>query len=244
MLLLFLFSCAAWVLAVAIRARREGRGTIGALAMLGFFLGLMALTHPLTLWISAAVGVFCAFCFRGWIPRFLIPVIICLAMFSVWIVRDFQVTKTPFGISQFAWLDGLPLSENGWMRELEPDSIRVSLSAFRKRAPGDFNYQLGSLYTLLGGVIVAPLFFVSLLHRFKRDETEVFKWALLLMWLFAFAGAVLIGINRQNISANQIHILFGPLMTFYGLAYVLVCWKRIHGQCLFFSDTPRWETKQ
>jgi hypothetical protein len=76
-------------------------------------------------------------------------------------------------------------------------------------------------------VIVAPLFFVSLLHRFKRDETEVFKWALLLMWLFAFAGAVLIGLNRQNISANQIHILFGPLMTFYGLAYVFVCWKRM-----------------
>jgi hypothetical protein len=93
MLLLFLFSCAAWVLAVAIRARREGRGTIRSLAVLGFFLGLMALTHPLTLWISAAVGVFCAFYFCGKIPRFLVPVIICLAMFSVWIVRDFQITR-------------------------------------------------------------------------------------------------------------------------------------------------------
>jgi hypothetical protein len=227
MLLLFLFSCAAWVLAVAIRARRDGRGTIGPLAVLGFFLGLMALTHPLTLWISAVVSVFCAFYFRGGVPRFLVPVIICLAMFSIWIVRDFQVTRTPFGISQFAWLGGLSLSESGWMRELEPDTIKVSVSEFRKRAQGEFIYQLGSLYSLLGGVIVAPLFFVSLLHRFKRDETEVFKWALLLMWLFAFTGAVLIGINRQNISANQIHILFGPLLTFYGLAYVLVCWKRI-----------------
>jgi hypothetical protein len=227
MLLLFLFSCAAWVLAVAIRARRDGRGIIGSLAGLGFFFGLMALTHPLTLWISAGVGVFSAFYFRGGIPRFLVPLIICLAMFSVWIVRDFQVTRTPFGISQFAWLDGLSLSESGWMRELEPDTTGYSLSEFRKRALGDFRYQLGSLYTLLGGVILAPLFFVSLLHRFKRDETEVFKWALLLMWLFAFAGTVLIGINGQNISPNQIHILFGPLMTFYGLAYVFVCWKRI-----------------
>jgi hypothetical protein len=234
MLLLFLFSCAAWVLAVAIRARREGGGTIGSLAVLGFFLGLMALTHPLTLWISTAVGVFCAFYFRRGIPRFLVPLIICLAMFSVWIVRDFQVTRTPFGISQFAWLDGLSTSESGWMRELEPDTIGYSLSEFRKRAQGDFRYQLGSLYTLLGGVIVAPLFFVSLLHRFKRDETEVFKWALLIMWLFAFAGAVLIGINGQNISANQIHILFGPVMTFYGLAYVFVCWKRIQPEGGFF----------
>jgi hypothetical protein len=227
MLLLFVFSCVAWVLAVSIRARREGRGTIGSLAVLGFFLGLMALAHPLTLWISAALGVFSAFYFRGSIPRFLVPVIICLAMFSVWVVRDFEVTRTPFGISQFALLDGLTLSESGWMRELEPDAVRVSFSEFRKRAQGDFRYQLGSVYTLLGGVIVAPVFFVSLLHRFKRDETEVFKWALLLMWLFAFAGSVLIGIDRQNISANQIHIMFGPLMTLYGLAYVLVCWKRM-----------------
>ena len=186
MLLLFLFSCAAWVLAIAIRARREGRGTIGSLAMLGFFLGLMALTHPLTLWISAAVGAFCAFYFRGWIPRFLVPIIICLAMFSVWVVCDLKVTRTPFGISPFACLDGLSLIENGWMRELEPDYSRVSLSAFSKRVQGDFSYQLGSLYTLLGEVVVAPLFFISLLHRFKRDETEIFKWALLLMWLFTF----------------------------------------------------------
>ena len=227
MLLLFLFSCAAWVLAVAIQARREGRGTIGKLAVLGFLLGLMALTHPQTLWISAAVGVFSALYFRGWMPRFLIPVLICLGMFSIWIVRDFQVTRTPFGISQFAWLGGLSMSESGWMRELEPDTSVVKISELRTRSQGEFNYQLGSLYTLLGGVIVAPLFFVSLLHRFKREETEIFKWALLLMWLFAFAGGVLIGINRQNISANQLHILFGPLMTFYGLAYVLVCWKRM-----------------
>ena len=56
--------------------------------MLGFFLGLMALTHPLTLWITTAVGVFCAFYFSGRIQRFLAAVIICLAMFSVlWLGR-------------------------------------------------------------------------------------------------------------------------------------------------------------
>jgi hypothetical protein len=227
MLLLLLFSCGAWVLAIAIRAKREDRGTIGWLTLLGFLLGLMALTHPLTLWISAAVGVFSACYFRGWTPRFLFPVIICLAMFSVWVVRDFEVTRTPFGISQFAWLHGLTLSESGWMRQLEPDAVGVSFFEFRKRAQEDFCYQLGSLYTLLGGVLVAPLFFVSLLHRFKRDEAEIFKWALLLIWLFAFCGSVLMGIDRQSISANQIHIIFGPLMTFYCLAYVLVCWKRM-----------------
>jgi len=236
MLLLFLFSCAAWVLAVAIRARQEGRGTIRWLALLGFLLGLMALTHPLTLWISTAVGLFCAFYFRGGFPRFLPPVVICLAMFSIWIVRDYRETGTPFGISPFAWLDGTVMSESGWMRELEPDLTRLHFSDFRMRAQTEFSYQLGSLYTLLGGVIVAPIFFVSLLHRFRRDETEALKWALLLIWLFVFAGSVLIGIKGRNISANQIYILFGPLMTAYGFAYVLVCWKRIQLEGAIFRN--------
>jgi hypothetical protein len=236
MLLLFFFNCAAWALAVAIRARREGRVTIGWLALLGFFLGLMAITHPLTLWVTAGVGAFSAIYFRGGIPRFLIPLIICLGMFSVWIIHDYQVTRTPFGISQFALLDGLALSENGWMRESEPDATQVNVSEFRSRVQGNFSYQLDSLYILLGGVIVAPLFFVSLLHRFKRDETEAFKWALLLVWIFAFAGAVFIGIDHQPISANQIHILFGPLMTIYGLAYALVCWKRMQLEGAIFRN--------
>ncbi|HYY28048.1 MAG TPA: phospholipid carrier-dependent glycosyltransferase [Chthoniobacterales bacterium] len=228
MLLLFLFTCACAILTNAMRARREGRGTLLWLSLLGIVLGLMALTHPLTLWITAAIAVICGIYMRGMMPRFLVPLGICLTMFSVWIVRDLRVTGTPFGSSPVALMDGVGLTETGWMRATEPDWSRVNFSEFRKRTQNEFSHQLGSLFALLGGVMVAPIFFVALLHAFKREATEHFKWALLVMWLFAFAGAVLIGIDNQGMSPNQIHILFVPLMTSFGLAFLFVCWRRLN----------------
>jgi hypothetical protein len=236
MLLLFLFTCACVVMTKAMRARREGRGTLLWLSLLGIVLGLMALTHPLTLWITAAIAVFCAIYMRGIISRFLVPLAICLAMFSVWIVRDLRVTGTPFGISPLALMDGIGLTETEWMRSPEPDWSRVNFSEFRKRTQNEFCHQLGSLFMLLGGVMVAPIFFVSLLHAFKREATEHFKWALLVMWLFAFAGAVLIGIDNQGMSPNQIHILFGPLMTSFGVAFLFVSWRRLNIEGSLFRN--------
>jgi 4-amino-4-deoxy-L-arabinose transferase-like glycosyltransferase len=229
-LLLFLFTCAALLLTVAIRAREQGRGTIVWFLLLGIVLGLMALTHPLTLWITAGVGLYCALLFRSVFPRFLIPVIVCLGMFSLWVVRDYRVTGTPFGISPFACANGIGMSESAWMRDPQPDMSRLNVSDFRRRAQSEFSYQLDSLFALLGGVMVAPIYFVSLLHPFKRGETERFKWALALMWFFAFTGSVLIGIDKKALSPNQIQMLFGPLMISYGLAFIFVCWGRLHIQ--------------
>jgi 4-amino-4-deoxy-L-arabinose transferase-like glycosyltransferase len=228
MLLLFIFTCAALLLDAAIRAREQGRGTIVWFLLLGIVLGLMALTHPLTLWLTAGIGLYCALLFRSVPPRFLIPVIVCLAMFSLWVVRDYRVTGTPFGISPFACANGIGMSESAWMRDPQPDMSRLNFSDFRRRAQSEFSFQLGSLFALLGGVMVAPVYFVSLLHPFKRGETERFKWALALMWFFAFAGSVLIGSDKKILSPNQIQILFGPLMISYGLAFIFVCWGRLH----------------
>ena len=112
---------------------------------------------------------------RSVLPRFLIPVIVCLAMFSLWVVRDYRVTGTPFGISPFAFANGIGLSESAWMRDPQPDMSRLNFSDFRRRAQSEFSFQLGSLFALLGGVMVAPIYFVSLLHPFKRGETERFQ---------------------------------------------------------------------
>jgi hypothetical protein len=82
--------------------------------------------------------------------------------------------------------------------------------------------------TLLGGALVAPIFFLTLLHRFKRPETETFKWALGSMWAGAFLGTVLAGIETKWLDPNQIHLLFGPAMTLYGLAFVLIVLNRLY----------------
>jgi hypothetical protein len=48
------------------------------------------------------------------------------------------------------------------------------------------------------------------------------------MWSGAVLGMAVYGINQeQGVAANQLHLLFIPLMTCYGLAYLLVQWNRL-----------------
>jgi len=230
MLMLFLFSCTALCLVMAIKAKARRKRPFLIFFPLGICLGLMALTHPATLWLTAGTALYCGIYFRPRVVIGLIPLIICLGIFSIWIVRDYQLTKTPFGVSPYAFLESMPGSNGAWMRQANPDLSEINPLAIRKHALEELKNQFGLLYILLGGVVVAPLFFVSLLHSFKRTETADFKWAILLLWIFAFAGSAVLGIDGETVGPNQFHILFGPLMALYGAAFVLVLWNRLHPQ--------------
>jgi hypothetical protein len=233
MLMLFLFSCAALCLVIAIKAKARGKRPLLTFFPLGICLGLMALTHPAALWLAAGAALFCGGYFLPRALLGLIPAIICLGIFSIWAVRDYQVTKTPFGVSPYAFLEKLPGQDGAWMRQGEPDLSAINPLAIRKHAMDEVKNQFGSLYLLLGGVVVAPLFFVSLLHGFKRTETADFRWAILLLWIFAFAGSAVLGIDGKTVDSNQFHLLFGPLMALYGVAFVLVLWNRLNLQTRF-----------
>ena len=227
MLLLFLVTCSLWCLAHAIIAMANDQNPYLWLFVLGIFQGALALCHPITLWISGASWLFCSVYFRPRLLGAVLPGLICLALFSAWIVRDLQVSKTPFGISPFALLDHVVHSESGWMSLNDPDLSEIAPLAFRGRVIINFKEQLGSLYLLLGGIAVAPLFLAALFHPFKRPETNAFKWQVFLMLLGAFTGSVVIGTNGQALSPNQILILLGPVVAIYGYAMVIVLFYRL-----------------
>jgi 4-amino-4-deoxy-L-arabinose transferase-like glycosyltransferase len=230
MLLLFLISCSLWCSAKAMMAQADGRVPYLWLFFLGLFQGALALAHPITLWISGANWVFCWLYFR---PRYLgalLPCLLCLAIFSTWVLRDLQVSRTPFGIGPYALLDHVVHTETGWMRLANPDLSEVTLPAFRGRIVANFKEQLGSLYIVLGGIAVTPFFATALFHPFKRPETNRFKLLLFLMVLGAFAGSVLIGTNAQTISPSQTLIVLGPSLAIYGFAMVLVLLERLRLQ--------------
>jgi 4-amino-4-deoxy-L-arabinose transferase-like glycosyltransferase len=227
MLLLFLVSCSLWCLAHAVIARVDGRNPFLWLFVLGLFQGALALGHPVSLWISGASWAFCWAYFRPRPLGALLPGLICLALFSAWIARDLQVSKTPFGISPFALLDHVVHTESGWMRLNDPDLSEITPPVFRERVIINFKEELGSLYLLLGGIAVTPLFLAALFHPFKRPETNTFKWLIFLMLLGAFAGSVFVGTNGQALSPNQTLILLGPAIAIYGYAMVIVLLYRL-----------------
>ena len=73
MLMLFLFSCTALCLVIAIKAKARRKRPFLIFFPLGICLGLMALTHPATLWLTAGTALFCGIYFRPRVVIGLIP---------------------------------------------------------------------------------------------------------------------------------------------------------------------------
>ncbi|MGI9087856.1 MAG: ArnT family glycosyltransferase [Chthoniobacterales bacterium] len=228
MLLLLLFNITIYLLVRAVQAQYAG-GRVGLwLGAVGVAFGLLALSHALTIWMFLAALIFSIFFFR---PRFWAAIIVISAfsiIYAPWLVRNYVVCGNPGGVAIYAALEGINHSEAGHMRRVELDLTGVGPGHFRNKIAGNLEAQLGQIFKYLGWSVVACMFFVSLLHSFKRPETATIRWLVLFMWLGAVLGMTIYGINEeQGVAANQLHLLFIPIMTCFGLAYLLVQWNRL-----------------
>jgi 4-amino-4-deoxy-L-arabinose transferase-like glycosyltransferase len=228
MLLLFLFNATLYVLVRAVQAQYAG-GRVGLwLGAAGIGFGLLALTHALTIWIFLFALVFCVFFFR---PRGAAAVIVLgtfIVMYAPWLVRNYIITGNPGGVAIYSVLEGINHTEAGHMRRVELDLAEVGPGNFRSKIVTNVVSQFNRIFEYLGWSIVALTFFVSLLHVFKRSETSAIRWLVFVMWLGATLGMVVYGIDfEQGVAANQLHLLFIPIMTCFGLAYLLVQWNRL-----------------
>lgn len=227
MLLLFLFSCAAYTLVRAVEARASGK-SLPWLMGAGAIFGLLALAHGLTIWIFAGVLFFSLFYFRPRGRDAAIMAAIFMVFYAPWMVRNYKVCGSPVGLGWYSGLHQLRGTEGQVMRSMELPLSGLSPTMFRAKVQSQLLNQMQDIYGLLGKVLVAPVFFVSLLHLFKRPETANFRWCILSMWLFAVFGMAVFGTpDSTPLQSNDMHVLFIPLMTFYGSALVLVMWSRL-----------------
>ena len=228
MLLLFLFSCAAYTLVRAIEARVPEGKPLPWLAATAALFGLMALAHGLTIWIFVGVLFFCFFYFRPRGRDVAIMAGIFLLFYVPWMVRNYQVCGNPVGLGWYTALFQVRGYESEVMRSMELPLSGVSPTMFRNKLQGQILAQMGAIYEHLGRVLLAPVFFIALLHLFKRRETSQFRWCILSMWVFAVIGMAVFGFaDMTSLQSNDLHVLFIPLMTFYGAALILVMWSRL-----------------
>lgn len=229
MLLLFLFNGTTYFLVRAVQAEYRGGSRVGVwLALSGVGFGLLALTHALTIWIFVAAFIYCVFFFRprGWTA--MIVLVAFVIVYTPWLLRNYIVCGQPGGVAIYSVLDSLRHSEAGWMRRIGLDVAGITPSFVRNKITANLILQFGRIFQYLGWSVVASMFFVSLLHRFRRTETAAIRWLILSMWAGAVLGMATFGISEeQDLAANQLHLLFIPLMTCYGLAFLLVLWKRL-----------------
>jgi 4-amino-4-deoxy-L-arabinose transferase-like glycosyltransferase len=226
MLLLLLFNCTLYALVRAVQAKYDGTQVRSWLAVAGLGFGLLALAHALTIWIFVAALIFCIFFFppRGWAAAILLAVFAII--YVPWLIRTYAVSGNPGGIAIYSILDAVGGSESAWMRHLEFDFGSVGIGAFREKLTGNFFTATGHIFEYFGWSVVALTFFVALLHAFKRPDTGAVRWLILAMWTGALLGMTVYGLKaEQGFAANQLHLIFVPIMTSYGLAFLLVQWK-------------------
>jgi hypothetical protein len=233
MLMLLLFSGALYAVARAIEENQAGRLATIWFAVSGVLFGALILCHGLAVWPLVGLLLFAAIYFR---PRgFSVGVMLVgfLVVVTPWLIRNFQLTGNILGTANYWIFDGVKGTAAYFFRSGPPDLNELTPMWWRPKIQAGVLAQLGSLVALLGGGVVAPLFFVSLLHPFKRRETAHLRWAILSMWLFAIAGMALYGLQPGAgpvaiaVSSNQLHVLFVPAMIAFGLAFLLTLVSRL-----------------
>lgn len=232
MLMLFLFSFATYFLYKAVENQQQGRPVYVWLAMAAGFFALLALSHWITIWMFLGLLVFSAFYFT---PKGIHTVMIFVIFGLItlfWARVNYNNCGDILGSGRYAFYSGASDgSDTSLYRDFEQKSGSLNFDGFLTKMATTFIGQFVNLYGYLGSIVVAPLFFLSLLHPFRRKEISDFRWCVLSMWFFGTLGVCMFGIkpySEDMIGSNNIHVLFIPLFTGYGLALLSVLWNRLN----------------
>lgn len=219
MLLLLLFHAAVYALIRAMRARYLGGRTLLWLAAAGTLFGLLALGHALTVWVFVPAVVFVALWFENKTAAAGVMVAAFLIVYSPWLMRNYHVCGTPWGLA-INDLASDTTSSAAQMRALELKADFSPVLLLHK-ARVNLVTQFNRIFEYLGWSWAAPFAIASLLHVFKRPLNAGLRWGLMAMWAGAICGMALFGLmEEQGFAANQLHLLFMPLFTCYGLAFL------------------------
>ena len=228
MAMLFFFTGALLALAAALdagQARRRAQSILLAL-LAAFLLGLVTLGNGIGLWIFAGFWIFAVAVIR---PRWLVALAapaIFVAPLLPWAWHNWQALRNPFGLPFYELYRQPGGDPFALLADLEPD-LQFNIGHILTNTGAQAMEQISRLFTYLGGsVVAAAFFFAVVLHVFRRWQPAQFRWAVLLMWLGAATGMSVFGTGAA-VSVNQLHILFLPVMIFYGLAFLLVLYSRL-----------------
>lgn len=225
MLMLLLFTSGCYFAFRAFEASEEKKLAVVNAVIASIFFALLCLTHWLAVWIVIGYAIAAAIFIRPRGIAGIIALVVLLLASIVPVLQNITVTGVPGGTAFLAIFGGLGGSEEAAMRSLEVVELPIrtlTLSIIQLSTS-----QTTQLFAFFGGIIAAPIFFLSLFHPFKSPPISNFRWALLIMWMVATFGMGLFGLRDDALSSNQLHILFAPLMAAYGLAMITVLWNRL-----------------
>lgn len=221
MMMLFFFSLGIYFLYGAIERQNNKKNPLTLLALCGLSFSLLCLSGWIGIWPLIGLLIFVGIFFR---PHgvYCIPIILIFAILSLWTILHYNnYSGNPFGIAVYSAYQGFVGDESLIMRALVQRDVPVNPQTIMTQLIGNSLRQVTLLYTNMGGIIVTPFFFLALLHPFKNQSTNMIKWAVLLIWIFATIGMSLYS-DDEALTGSQLQVLATPLFTAFGLAILFV----------------------
>jgi hypothetical protein len=226
-LLMFLTTLCLYWLSGLIRRASEDE----PLGMLPFGVGLacaaMVLTHWMAVWIVLGVVIAVAVLVPG--KRGALFVIGLLPMLAIggWCAHNLHACGDMLGATKALLQSTLsPQPVSVLLRDYENVTPSVNLTMIGRSVNANLATQTQLYWEHMLGVAPAVLFFLALLHRFRRQDVAVFRWAVGLLLLSVIIGTALIGLPGKSVDDNQIHAALVPVLTVLGLAGFAVLWAR------------------
>jgi len=223
-----LFNAALLCMVVALEASAKKRTRQTMLWAWGasLLLGLVTLGNGIAIWIFAGYLAFAIVVLR---PRWSV-VLGSVAFYALpllpWIWHNMRALGQPMGFAHFALMRPAGMDALAFQADFEP-TLALHWRDLGANSALQAAGQFAEIFGMLGYNVVAVAFFLAMvLHPFRSWQAAQFRWAVLLMWAGAFAGMSVFGVEGQ-VSVNQLHILFLPVMLFYGFDFLLSLWGRL-----------------
>ena len=236
MLLLLIFLGLVWCLVLLEQGAREGtrRERILVLAGLaGALVGVGALTRYSFGWLIIPVCVF-LLSFLG--QR---RVVLCLAatgafliVLAPWVVRNYQVSGTPFGTAGYAVYETTSIFPGNHLeRSLKPDLNSVGFYPLWYKFLANTRQLIQNDIPKMGGNWVTAFFLVGLLVGFLDLTISRLRYFLLfslvVLMLVQALGKTHLSDDAPEINSENLLVLLAPLVFMYGVSMFLLLLGRI-----------------
>lgn len=186
---------------------------LGALTRYGF--GMMIVPALLFIWLAAGARK---------IPAALAMAAAFAIVLVPWVIRNYDVSGTPFGTAGFALLHGAGFSGHELERSLNPD-VQFGIRALVHKLLANSRLLLGSEFFVLAGGWATALFLASLLIGFRNRRIRRMRLFLLLSLGTLFVTQAL---GRTELSADS------PLINSENYLAVLIPMVMVYAVALFY----------
>ncbi len=237
MFLLLIFLGVIWCLVLLEQGARENTRsdkTLFVLAVLaGVLVGLGCLTRYSFGWLIIPVFLFLVlFLGQRRAALGLVTMGVFLTTMGPWVVRNFQVSRTPFGTAGYAVYEHtLNFPGNRLERSLNPNFKRVTFSEFWYKFMGNTRRIIQTEFPKMGGSWVTAFFLAGLLVSFNNPAINRLRYfvimCLALLVIVQAIGRTQLSDDSPEINSENLLVLLVPLIFMFAVCLFLLLLERI-----------------